>query len=270
MSEMKQAAPQATSEPLLLTEERGGIRILRLNRPRQFNAFNMDLLDQLHRQLDELATNRRVRVIVITGTGHAFCAGCDLKQMRTQYTEEFVGALFGSCNAMMQKLLRMPQPVIAAVNGLTTAAGCELVAACDLAVATQGSRFAVSGVNVGLFCSTPAVPLSRNIGRKRAMEMLLTGDFIDADTALDWGLVNRVTADEQLMDTVEDLAQTLISKPFKTLELGKALFYRQAERPFAAAYEDATRTIVANMLDPVAAEGVDAFIQKRSPNWEKP
>lgn len=270
---MKQLSPaHALPDDLqapLLRRDTDGVCVLTLNRPRQFNAFNVDLLDSLHAALETIAADDGVRVLVMTGSGKAFCAGCDLKQMRADYTERFVGSVFGACSRMMQRLQTLPQPVIAAVNGLTTAAGCELVASCDLAVAVSSARFAVSGINLGLFCSTPAVPLSRNIGRKRAMEMLLTGDFIDAQTAQEWGLVNRVVADDRLWESVGELARGLMTKPANALALGKALFYRQIDQPLAPAYEDASRTITRNMMDPTAAEGVDAFIQKRAPRWEK-
>ena len=260
-------AMDLANQPPLLRSDAGGICTLTLNRPGQFNTFTLDLLQELHRTLDAVSADPAIRVVVITGNGRAFCAGCDLKQMRADYREEFVARVFGACADLMKKLQQVPQPVIAAVNGLTTAAGCELVAACDFAVATESSKFAVSGIEVGLFCSTPSVPLSRNIGRKRALEMLMTGDFISAKTALDWGLVNRLAPDDRLMETVGELAARLIAKPARALALGKALFYRQVEAPYAAAYDEAARTIVANMMDPVAAEGVDAFIQKRPPRW---
>src|SRR6185369_3849438 len=170
--------------------------------------------------------------------GRAFCAGHDLKEMRACADQREIEALFTSCSAMMQKLIELPQPVIAAVNGIATAAGCQLVAQCDLAVAADGARFAASGVNLGLFCSTPAVPISRNLSRKRAAEMLFTGDFISAATALDWGLVNRVVTPEQLMQAAHDLADKLISKPREILALGKALFYRQLEMSLRSAYAD--------------------------------
>lgn len=268
MTQLSPAAAVATPDQPLLRRDLDGICVLTLNRPRQFNAFTLDLLTRLHAVLDEISADPKVRVLVITGSGKAFCAGCDLKQMRADYNEEFVSSVFGACSRMMQKLQALPQPVIAAVNGLTTAAGCELVAACDLAVAVSSARFAVSGIGVGLFCSTPAVPLSRNISRKRALEMLLTGEFIDAETAQDWGLLNRVVPDELLMESVEELARVLMAKPATALAMGKALFYRQIDLPLAPAYEDASRTITCNMMDPVAAEGVDAFIEKRPPRWE--
>ena len=255
------------NEPSLVRDDRDGLTILTLNRPGQFNSFTLEMFGALHRTLDAIAADPAIRVVAVTGNGRAFCAGCDLKALRTDYREEYVRQVFGACARFMQQLQELPQPVIAAVNGLTTAAGCELVAACDLAIATEGSKFAVSGIGVGLFCSTPAVPLSRNIGRKRAMEMLMTGEFIDAKTALDWGLINAIAPEGRLMDAVRETAAKLMAKPAKALAMGKALFYRQADLGFAAAYEDAVRTITSNMLDPVAAEGVDAFIEKRPPRW---
>ena len=210
-----------------------------------------------------------MRVVVITGAGAAFCAGHDLKEMRSLASQAEVEALFARCSAVMQKLVALPQPVIAAVNGLATAAGCQLVAQCDLAVASQDARFAVSGINLGLFCSTPAVPLSRNLGRKRAAEMLFTGDFIDAETALDWGLVNRVVPADRVMETARDLAHKLLAKPRDSLAMGKALFYRQLEAALAPAYDDASRTIACNFATPSATEGVAAFLEKRPPDWPK-
>jgi enoyl-CoA hydratase/carnithine racemase len=245
-----------------------GVAVLLLNRPRQYNALSAALLAALHAELDAIAADESVRAVMITGAGSAFCSGHDLKEMRALASRAEVEALFRSCSAMMQKLVALPQPVIAAVNGLATAAGCQLVAQCDLAVAADHARFAVSGINLGLFCSTPAVALSRNLGRKRAAEMLLTGDFIDADTAMDWGIVNRVAPADRLMETAHELANNLKSKPREALALGKALFYRQLEEPLNAAYDDASRTIAGNMDGDVAREGVDAFLDKRSPRWK--
>jgi len=244
-----------------------GIATLVLNRPRQYNALSRALLDALHAEVDALARDETVRVVIITGAGRAFCAGHDLKEMRAASARD-VEALFMSCSAMMQKLIELPQPVIAAVNGIATAAGCQLVAQCDLAVASEEARFAVSGVNLGLFCSTPAVALSRNVSRKRAAEMLFTGDFIDAPTALEWGIVNRLAPPDRLMESARELANNLKSKDGGVLALGKALFYRQLEQDMAAAYADASRTIAANMDSDLAREGVDAFFDKRSPRWE--
>lgn len=256
------------AEPVLATGKQGGVARLTLNRPRQYNALSAALLQALHDALDALAADASVRVVTITGAGPAFCSGHDLKEMRALGSRSGIEALFRSCSAMMQKLVALPQPVIAVVNGIATAAGCQLVAQCDLAVAAEDARFAASGINLGLFCSTPAVAISRNIGRKRAAEMLFTGDFIDARQALEWGLVNRVVPATHLEETARVLAQTLMAKPRDSLALGKALFYRQLEERLAAAYEDASCTISANMDTDMAREGVDAFFGKRAPRWE--
>jgi enoyl-CoA hydratase/carnithine racemase len=251
----------------LLEHRQDGIATLTLNRPRQYNALSAALLARLHASLDALAADETVRVVVIAASGPAFCAGHDLKEMRALGAPAEVEALFATCSALMRKLVALPQPVIAQVNGLATAAGCQLVAQCDLAVASADARFAVSGVNLGLFCSTPAVALSRNLGRKRAAEMLMTGEIIDAETALDWGLLNRVCPADRLAETVRDLAGHLLAKPRSTLALGKALFYRQLEAGLADAYADASRTIACNFADPAAAEGIAAFLEKRPPRW---
>jgi enoyl-CoA hydratase/carnithine racemase len=256
-------------EPVLLRTVEDGVATLTLNRPRQYNALSAALLQSLHTELDALRADATVRVVVIAGAGNAFCAGHDLKEMRALPSQSEVERLFQACSAMMQKLVALPQPVIAAVHGIATAAGCQLVAQCDLAVATDDARFAVSGINLGLFCSTPAVALTRNVGRKRAAEMLFTGEFIDARHALEWGLVNRICPADQLDATVAALAASLKKKPAESLALGKALFYRQLEVGLAAAYEDASRTIACNMAGDVAKEGVDAFLAKRPPNWSK-
>lgn len=254
---------------LLLRQDEDAVAVLTLNRPRRFNALSGPLLEALQGTLEAIAADERVRVVVLTGAGPAFCAGHDLKEMRSLPSQAEVEALFARCSAVMQKLVALPQPVIAAVNGLATAAGCQLVAQCDLAVASQDARFAVSGINLGLFCSTPAVPLSRNIGRKRAAEMLFTGDFIDAETALDWGLVNRVVPADSVMETARDLANKLLAKPRDSLAMGKALFYRQLESALAPAYDDASRTIACNFATASAKEGVAAFLEKRPPDWPK-
>lgn len=256
-----------TAAPVLVRSTSGEVATLTLNRPRQYNALSGALLAALHEELDVLARDTAVRVVMITGSGSAFCSGHDLKEMRAMQSRQEVEALFSSCSEMMKKLVRLPQPVIAVVNGLATAAGCQLVAQCDLAVAATNARFAASGINLGLFCSTPAVSISRNLGRKRAAEMLFTGEFVDAETALDWGLLNRVAPPEQLQETARALADTLRSKPREALALGKALFYRQLEERLGEAYEDATRTIAGNMDTDIAREGVDAFFDKRSPRW---
>jgi enoyl-CoA hydratase/carnithine racemase len=254
--------------PVLVRSTSDAIATLTLNRPRQYNALSSALLTALNSELDAIAADASVRVVLITGSGSAFCSGHDLKEMRALPGRAEVEALFAACSRMMQKLIALPQPVIAVVNGLATAAGCQLVAQCDLAIASTHARFAVSGINLGLFCSTPAVALSRNLGRKRAAEMLFSGEFIDADTALEWGLVNRVAQPEQLLEAAAAMAANLKSKPRESLATGKALFYRQLEQPLEAAYKDATCVISSNMDSDVAREGVDAFFGKRPPNWK--
>jgi enoyl-CoA hydratase/carnithine racemase len=262
------AAAVKPDAALLQRSDVGPVAILTLNRPRQFNALSGALLESLQSALEGLSRDERVRAVILTGAGPAFCAGHDLKEMRALPSQADVETLFARCSAVMRALVAAPQPVIAAVNGLATAAGCQLVAQADLAVASQDARFAVSGINLGLFCSTPAVALSRNLGRKRAAEMLFTGDFIDAETALDWGLVNRVVPADRVMESALDLANKLVAKPRDSLAMGKALFYRQLEAGLAAAYDDASRTIACNFAAPSAKEGVAAFLEKRPPNWD--
>jgi enoyl-CoA hydratase/carnithine racemase len=268
MNDLSTNPAAARAEALLQRSDEDRVAILTLNRPRQYNALSGALLDALHRELDAIATDDAVRVVMITGAGSAFCSGHDLKEMRAMGDRAAVEALFFRCSAMMRKLVALPQPTIAVVNGIATAAGCQLVAQCDLAVASAHARFAASGINLGLFCSTPAVPLSRNLSRKRAAEMLFTGEFIEAPVALDWGLVNRVAPPERLMETARELANNLIAKPREALALGKALFYRQMEMGLGNAYDDASRTIAFNMDADIAREGVDAFFAKRSPRWK--
>jgi enoyl-CoA hydratase/carnithine racemase len=254
--------------PVLVRSTLDQVATLTLNRPRQYNALSAALLAALHGELDAIAADSSVRVVLVTGSGSAFCSGHDLKEMRAMGSGKEVEALFRSCSELMKKLVSLPQPVIAVVNGLATAAGCQLVAQCDLAVAASNARFAASGINLGLFCSTPAVSISRNLGRKRAAEMLFGGEFVDAETALDWGLLNRVVPAGQLMESALALAANLKSKPREALALGKALFYRQLEENLSSAYEDASRTIAGNMDSDIAREGVDAFFDKRSPRWK--
>ena len=260
--------PSGPPAPLpLLMSEADGVVFLTLNRPGQFNALSLAVLDALHAALDSIAAGADARVVVIAANGNAFCAGHDLKEMRAANDQLFVTKLFQRCSDMMMKIAKLPVPVIAEVNGMATAAGCQLVAQCDLAVAAVNAKFAVSGVNLGLFCATPAVPLSRTISRKRAAEMLMTGEFIDAATALDWGLVNRVVPLDALRAETLKLAETLKAKPRATLALGKALFYRQLEVGIGAAYRDASDTIACNFMQPEAIEGVAAFLEKRKPVW---
>jgi enoyl-CoA hydratase/carnithine racemase len=260
------APHDAGTRPVLRHDDRG-VATLTLHRPQQFNAIDSALLDALEAELAAVAADDAVRVVVLAGAGRAFCAGHDLKEMMGERTEAFVGSLFARCAALMQTIQRLPQPVIARVHGIATAGGCQIVAACDLAVASDDARFATSGINYGLFCSTPAVPLSRNVSRKRAFEMLFTGDFIDAATALDWGLVNRVVPLAGLESATLAMAQRILGKPRAVIAGGKAFFYRQLEAPIAAAYENAGRQITQDMLADAAGEGVAAFMEKRKPRW---
>ncbi len=214
-----------------------------------------------------MAADERARVVVIAAAGKAFCAGHDLKEMRAEPSQAYYERLFAQCGRMMMAIQKLPVPVVARVQGIATAAGCQLVAMCDLAVAARGTRFAVSGVNLGLFCSTPSVALSRNLPRKAAFEMLVTGDFIDADEARARGLVNRVAEPAELDAELERLVARIVAKPRVALAMGKQLFYRQLETGIEAAYDDAGRTMACNMMDVSALEGVQAFIEKRPPRW---
>ena len=265
---MATTARMLSEEPILLTEANAGIATLTLNRPRQYNALSEEMLLALQDALDEIAADETVRVVVIAANGKAFCAGHDLKEMRSSEDRAFHQALFDRCGTMMQTINQLPQPVVARVQGIATAAGCQLVAQCDLAVAADTARFAVSGINVGLFCSTPAVPLSRNMHRKQAMQMLLTGDFIDADTAKRFGLVNEVVSPEELDEAVASLAQKITGKSPLAVSLGKKMFYRQANMDLSAAYELAGERMTCNMDSDDAREGIDAFIEKRRPVWK--
>src|ERR1019366_5734951 len=244
-----------------------GVVTLTLARPDSFNSLSAGMLTALQDELDRLAVDEQARVVVIAAAGKAFSGGHDLKEMRAEPSQAYYEALFSQCARVMLTLQRLPVPVIAKVQGIATAAGCQLVATCDLAVAASTARFAVSGVNLGLFCSSPSVALSRNLLRKPAFEMLVTGDFISADEAKAKGLVNRVAAPEALDAEVESLLAAIVAKPRVAIAMGKQLFYRQLERGIEAAYEDAGRTMACNMMDEAALEGVQAFIDKRKPAW---
>jgi len=257
----------AQLEPLLLKQQAGGVVTLTLNRPSQFNSLSEEMLAALQAALDGIANDTTVRVVVIAGNGKAFCAGHDLKQMKASPRLDYYQKLFADCAKVMMTIQKMPQPVIARVHGIATAAGCQLVAMCDLAVAADVARFAVSGINVGLFCSTPSVALARNLTRKQAFEMLVTGDFIDAATARERGLVNRVVPLDQLDAEVERLAQSIVAKPGVAIAMGKGMFYKQLEMGIEGAYQLAGQTMACNMIDDVAQEGVDAFMNKRKPSW---
>jgi enoyl-CoA hydratase/carnithine racemase len=257
-----------TTEALVQHEKDArGVITLTLNRPMAFNALSEAMLDALQAALARIASDDTARVVIVAGAGKAFCAGHDLKEIRAEPSLAYYERLFAQCGRMMMSIQNLPVPVIARVHGIATAAGCQLVAMCDLAVAARGVKFAVSGVNLGLFCSTPSVALSRNLPRKAAFEMLVTGDFISADEARALGLVNRVVDAAELDAEVERLVSRIVSKPRLPIALGKALFYRQLEGGIEAAYDDAGRTMACNMMDHSALEGVQAFIDKRAPNW---
>ena len=265
---MATTARVLAQDPILLTGVNAGIATLTLNRPRQYNALSEDMLIALQEALDDIAGDDTVRVVVIAANGKAFCAGHDLKEMRSSEDRAFHQALFDRCGTMMQTINNLPQPVIAKVQGIATAAGCQMVAQCDLAVAAETARFAVSGINVGLFCSTPAVPLSRNMHRKQAMQMLLTGDFIDAQTAKQFGLVNEVVSAEELDAAVASMADKIAAKSALAVNLGKKMFYQQANMDLSAAYQFAGERMTCNMDSEDAREGIDAFIEKRKPAWK--
>lgn len=264
------ALPQTALEtPILLRADRDGIATLTLNRPAQRNALSVELMGALQDELDRLKTDASVKVVVIAGAGPGFCGGHDLKEMRATPSREAYEALFAQCSALMLSIMRLPKPVIARVHAVAAAAGCQLVASCDLAVAAESARFAVNGVNIGLFCSTPMVALTRVIGRKRAMEMLLTGDLIDARTALDYGLVNQVVADGELDAAVDALARKIVAKSPLALAIGKEAFYKQAEMEIDEAYRYASKVMTRNMLARDTERGIDAFIAKQPmPKWE--
>lgn len=253
--------------PYVLHERAGGIVTLTLNRGEKFNPLSEEMLTVLQTELDAIAGDATARLVILAAKGKAFCAGHDLKQMRATPSAAYYKKLFDQCSKMMLTIQQMPQPVIARVQGIAAAAGCQLVAMCDLAVASQESTFAVSGINYGLFCSTPSVGLSRNMGRKQAMEMLLTGEFIDAQTALERGLINRVVSLESLDQAISALADNILAKPAVSIAMGKQLFYRQLDMGISAAFQLAGETMACNMMDEAALEGVQAFIEKRSPAW---
>lgn len=256
------------AEALVLRDDSAaGVTTLTLNRPQARNALSVGLMAALQDQVDAIRDDRAVKVVVLAANGPGFCAGHDLKEIRANPGRRHYEALFAQCSRLMVTVTRLPKPVIAKVHGIATAAGCQLVATCDLAVASSAARFATPGVNIGLFCSTPMVALSRNVGRKPAMEMLLTGDMVDADTAKAIGLVNRVVAPEALDDETAALAAQIAGKSPMTLATGKEAFYRQLELGLDDAYAYASQVMAENMTRRDAEEGIDAFIQKRPPEW---
>lgn len=260
------------SADLVQCETLGAVARLTMNRPQARNSLSLAMLDRLHSAIYALGNDNSIHVIILTGNGPAFCAGHDLKEITAARATEDGGRAFfektiSACARLMQAIVTCPKPVIAQVQGIATAAGCQLVTSCDLAIASDTARFATPGVNIGLFCSTPMVALSRNVSRKAAMEMLLTGDMIDADTALKYGLLNRVVAPDELVAATTALAEKIASKAPATLRIGKEAFYAQAEMGLSDAYRYASDVMVMNMMEPDAKEGIGAFIEKRGPRW---
>ena len=257
----------STDQGVLHHRDARGVHTLTLNSPATFNALSESVLAALHHALQRVVEDDMGRIVVLAAAGKAFCAGHNLKEMRAQPELAYYQNLFAQCTRMMLAIQNLPVPVIARVQGIATAAGCQLVAQCDLAVAADTALFGVNGIDVGLFCATPSVPLSRNIGAKQAMEMLLTGDFLTANQAQAQGLVNRVTVAAELDEEVERLVAAVLSKPREAVRMGKALFYKQREMGIEAAYQLAGQTMACNMVHPVAQEGVQAFIEKKAPQW---
>ena len=256
-----------STAPVLASRDARGVVTLTMNRAASFNALGEEMLSALQAALDRVADDEGARAVVIAAEGKAFCPGHNLKEMMARPELAYYQQLFAQCSRMMLAIQKLPVPVIARVHGIATAAGCQLVAQCDLAVASTAAKFAVSGINVGLFCATPSVPLLRNMSAKQAMEMLVTGDFVSADEARERGLVNRVVAPEQLDAEVESLLASILAKPRQALAMGKELFYRQRELGIEAAYQLASQTMAVNMMDACAQEGVTAFAEKRKPSW---
>jgi enoyl-CoA hydratase/carnithine racemase len=258
----------AKNEALVLRSDDGGIATLTLNRPDNYNTLSTPLMLELKSHLAALGQDTSIRVIVITGAGKAFCAGHDLNEMHADPYEAAMQKMFALCTDNMMAMTRLPQPVIAKVNGVAAAAGCQLVAQCDLAIAANHAKFGTSGINVGLYCSTPSVPVTRNMGRKQAMELLMTGDMIPASQAQDWGLINRAVPAEQLDDAVQEMAAKIASKSPDAVALGKDLFYRQIEEGMDAAYRRAGQAITCNMQNDPTQAAIDSFLNKTPlPDW---
>ena len=270
----KTSTQQVSVGELVLREERGPVTLLTLNRPEARNSLSEDMIAALTQAIRTIGGVDAVRAIVITGAGSAFSSGHDLKELTAHRNDADRGRAFfaktmAACSEMMLSIVRCPKPVIAAVNGIATAAGCQLVASCDLAVAADDARFATPGVNIGLFCSTPMVALSRNVSRKAAMEMLLLGEMIGAEDARAIGLVNRVVAPDRVVNEAVELGRQIAVKPKRTLTIGKEAFYRQLEMPLEDAYRYTSEVMVENLLDAAAEEGIGAFIEKRKPDWPR-
>lgn len=261
-------AVEANVEAYVLREDRAGVAWLTLNRPSAYNALSTELIEAMQDTLDAIAEDRSVKVVVLQGAGKGFCAGHDMKQMRANRSEPYYKAVFAACSKMMMSLMELPQPVIGCVHGIATAAGLQLLASCDLAIADETARFGTPGVNIGLFCSTPMVAVSRKVQRKKMMEMLLTGEMLDAAGALDQGLINKAVPVDQLEAAVTELAAKIVSKSPAVVKIGKQAFYKQLEMPLADAYAFTSEVMTNNMLIEDATEGMSAFIEKRAPVWK--
>jgi enoyl-CoA hydratase/carnithine racemase len=265
---MSATVGEMPAQPVLLRSHSDGITTLTLNRPDQYNPLSTEMMSEMQTALDDINQDDAVRVVIIAANGKAFCPGHDLKELRSSDDREFHQALFDQCARLMLSIHKLRQPVIAQVNGVATAAGCLLVANCDLAVAAEDARFAVSGINLGLFCSTPAVALSRNLPRKQAMQMLLTGDFISAQKAQQSGLINEVVAAEDLSSATRAMAEKIAAKSALAIGIGKEMFYKQLPMDLSAAYGYAGERMACNMDSRDAREGFDAFLEKRKPEWQ--
>jgi len=258
----------SSENSILLAEKTDGVHTLTLNRPEQFNALSEALMAELQSRLDEIACDDQARCVVLAANGRAFCAGHDLKEMRAHPDEAYYNQLFADCGRLMQSIVELPVPVIAKVQGVATAAGCQLVATCDLAIAVDSARFAVSGINVGLFCATPAVALTRNVPIKKAFEMLITGGFISSADAVGSGLINQAVEAGQLDDAVADLVRVICAKSPLAVRTGKAMYRRQHEMGLTQAYDHAARIMARSMMSEDVGEGIDAFMAKRAPVWK--
>ncbi|MDX1711398.1 MAG: enoyl-CoA hydratase [Rhodovibrionaceae bacterium] len=258
---------ETASESYVLREDRNGVARLTLNRPKAYNALSTGMMSALQAELDAIKDDSQVRAVIIAGSGRGFCAGHDLKELRSRKDRAFYEEVFSQCSRLMMSVVELPRPVIAQAHGIATAAGCQLVASCDLAVAADSTRFGTPGVNIGLFCSTPMVALSRNVPRKIAMEMLLTGEQLDAHRAVEFGLINKAVPEEKLEEEADSLAARIVAKSPYVLKIGKEAFYRQLERPLKDAYTYTSEVMVTNMMARDAAEGIDAFLEKRDPVW---
>lgn len=254
---------------LVTQKNKNGISFVTLNRPKAYNALSSKLMTELQNVIDHISQDSSIKVVIFSGSGKGFCAGHDLKELRKNDKAKFHEQLFFQCSALMMSIMRLPQPVIASVHGIATAAGCQLVASCDLAVASEEATFGTPGVNIGLFCSTPMVAVSRKIPRKQMMSMLLTGERIDANKALEIGLINETVAPDQLTSRVFEIAKTIASKSPQVLAIGKEAFYQQLEMPIDEAYQYTSEVMVKNMQFADAKEGISAFVDKRKPDWQQ-